>query len=57
VKTIARCEKCGRGFVWLNPTHDTVDHFYPANKPLRSVAMLPDEQCGGKIVLIETEAS
>lgn len=56
-ETIAKCEKCGRGFVWLNPDSDHIDHYYPANKPFKRTDPPTNEECGGRIVLISAPAS
>jgi hypothetical protein len=52
---VATCEKCGRGFVMVNPDCDMVDHFAP---PLikhgrKLVPKFDGAECGGKIVRIE----
>lgn len=56
-REIAKCMKCGRGFVWLPPTTDHIDHFRP---PLikdgrRKVPMFKGKECGGKIVVYESD--
>lgn len=47
---IAKCEKCGRGF--LSMPRDERDHYYPADKPLHIRDMPTDEECGGAVVLL-----
>lgn len=46
--TIARCTKCGRGFVTL--PRDNIDHFRRQNGGDRDD---PSWECGGLVVLIE----
>lgn len=48
-KTIARCSKCGREFVWLAPNCDMIDKYSHNSK----YKYLPVE-CGGEIKLLET---
>lgn len=55
MQEIARCTKCGRKFVWVNPHGDKRDHFYPANKPLDRHNMPTDEECGGEIVALSAQ--
>lgn len=51
MKTIARCERCGRGFVWLPDRKRIVDAFYPDNITL---GKLPTGTiCGARIVPVE----
>jgi hypothetical protein len=49
---IARCEKCGRGFVWLPKQFDGIDHY-----PLQRVRMprgpdAPRPECGGRVRMV-----
>lgn len=53
MKIIARCEKCGREFVTVNPNGDMIDHYLPQDKPLPPLA--ERKECGGKIVMRNDE--
>jgi hypothetical protein len=52
-KTIARCSKCGRGFVWIAPNIDMIDK-YPDQKKYNPRYVEGSEPCGGEIKLLET---
>jgi DNA-directed RNA polymerase subunit RPC12/RpoP len=43
IEIIARCTKCGRGFVWLNSNSDMIDRYGVT------------EECGGKIEKLEVK--
>lgn len=51
MQTVAKCEKCGRGF--LSMPKDGRDHYYPADKPLKVSDLPTTEECGGKVVEVQ----
>ena len=51
-KTIARCSKCGRGFVWLAPGCDMTDT-YPDQNNYNYRTGEGSEPCGGEIKMLE----
>lgn len=46
--TIARCQKCGRGFVWISPNSDMIDHYEDARRWRDDPS-----PCGGEIKILE----
>lgn len=55
-KTIARCTRCGRGFVWVSPESDRIDRWPPpyvrATDGRHKVPMFKGDECGGEIVML-----
>jgi hypothetical protein len=53
-RTVAYCERCGRGFIWVSPTSDMIDHFAPQGTKFPAgykAGSIPE--CGGRIVMLE----
>lgn len=53
MKSVARCEKCGREFVTMPQKKDATDPFLPRGARRDS----DSKECGGRIVPIEETAS
>lgn len=54
-EVIARCKKCGREFVYVNPETELVDRYVPLGTPTRFLH--ETEPCGGEIEMISSNAT
>lgn len=59
---IAKCRRCGRGFVWLRADSDMIDHYRPprvqaAFNHKRMVPMFEGEECGGAIEMVSSDTA
>jgi hypothetical protein len=51
---VARCRKCGREFVRINPKSDLIDRYLPHGMSRQERLAKGNQKCGGTIELLET---
>lgn len=49
-KTIARCDKCGRGYIWYRNLDQPCPYPPPGSRPSKENPLPP---CGGRVVLLD----
>lgn len=53
LKEIAKCRRCGRGFITLGRWGDFIDHYLPAK--FSGVEPNSDGECGGAIEVLASQ--